>query len=146
MYNSGCVKLTNILISVLFYLGFPACASVPFLLYYYWNYTGFIYFVYLFVLLLSGICSIYILKQLKNIFSTITHSHPFVMENTLYLSRCGNACFANFIIYLIKCVLLFTPASLAITVVFLISGLFCYTLMLIFHHAVKHKEENDLTI
>lgn len=46
----------------------------------------------------------------------------------------------------VRLLVIFTPATLIIIVVFFVAGLFSFVLSQVFDRAVRYKEENDLTI
>lgn len=84
--------------------------------------------------------------QLKRIFKTLTNENPFVTDNAAALRKIAIASFIIAAVYVVKAVLMFTPATFVIIVIFITAGLFCLTLMNLFIQAVQFKEENSLTI
>ena len=143
--------ITKYLIDVMFFGGIIACICVPLI-------VKWIAGVYRFrdmsiytrqltvVLYISGICAVYILFNLKRMFKTLITGNPFVGENVSCFRRISAACAVIAAAYLIKCILIFTPASAIIALVFAVGCLFCLTLKDLFKAAIEYKEENELTI
>jgi len=141
--------LTKILVDILFCLGIACTISFPFLLpkiMEFLQYDKELVAPYNVVLIASGICSVYILWQLKQMFKTLLSGNPFVGKNVDALRKCAVASFAIGLIYLLKIICFFTIASCVIFIIFMLLSLFCLTLKDVFKQAVYYKEENDLTI
>lgn len=102
--------------------------------------------IFAIMLFLSGVCAVFVMFNLKQMFSTLLGGNPFVMKNVCSLRRIAVACAVISAIYIVKCFLLFTFSTLVIVIVFSIGTLFCLTLKDIFKQAISLKEENDLTI
>jgi hypothetical protein len=98
------------------------------------------------ILLSSGICSLYILWQLKAIFNTLLGGDPFVVKNVICLRKCSVASFLIAIIYIVKIIFWFTLTSSIIVIIFSLLGLFSLTLKDVFKKAIAYKEENDWTV
>ncbi len=139
---------TNITVKVMFYLGIVATLSVP--LWGPWFYkfvdmpSQFHTFMTI-MLVFSGMCAVYILYNLKQIYSTLK-SDPFIAENTRYLLNMGRACLVISVAYLLKVAILPTLATVIIILVFAMAWLFCLTLCGLFEKAVQYKQDNDMTI
>jgi len=150
MYKNSFVHyLTKVLIDIMFYGGILGCIVLPFImprLTAFLGYSQDIVIPYTVILLLSGLCSLYILWQLKAIFKTLLGGNPFTDKNVSCLRRCSVASFLIAIIYLIKISIWFTIASSIIVIIFSLLGLFCLTLKDVFKQAVAYKEENDWTV
>lgn len=150
MYKTNFInKLTKVIVDIFFYLGIIVCALVPYAIPKIIKSSSLsedLIIPTVITLLLSGICAVYIIFQLKKTFKTLVSGNPFVIENTFYLKNMSIAAFIISLIYLIKLFYWFTFATLIIVLVFLIAGLFCLTLRDLFAQAVKFKEDNDLTI
>lgn len=142
-------RITKILVDIMFYLGIICVIAVPFLsdfisrLYGCGEYTKIPMTV---VLAASGILAVYILFNLKSMYKTLLSGNPFILENVLHFKKMAVSCILISAIYLIKCIFMFTIATLIIIIVFAIGSLFCLTLMDLFAQAIDFKEENDLTI
>jgi hypothetical protein len=150
MYKTNFInKLTKIVVDIFFYLGIITVISVPLLtpkIIKSLNLSESLTLPTIITLLLSGVCAVYLIFQLKRIFKTLTSGNPFVIENTVYLKNMAIVTFIISIIYVYKLTYWFTPATVIIVIVFLVAGLFCLTLKDLFAQAVKFKEDNDLTI
>ena len=140
--------IAKIMIDVLFYLNIAALVTVPF-----WAKSLFILIdetgefpLFELIIFLSGACCLYILFNLKQMYCTLLSGNPFIDKNVSHLRKMAVACFAVFLIYLAKCIIMFTFATLVITIIFLVGCLFCLTLKDLFKQAINYKTENDLTI
>lgn len=143
--------ITKYLIDVMFFGGIAACICVPLIVKwisgtYYLRYMNSYTKQLTAVLYISGICSVYILFNLKCMFKTLIVGSPFVDKNVSGFRKMAVACAVIAASYIIKCVLLFTPASAVIALVFVVGCLFCLTLKDLFKAAIEYKEENELTI
>lgn len=150
MYPKSLVHyLTKILIDILFFGGILALFGVPFFVRWWIGYTGlanYLLVVYNIILYLSAFCALYALGQLRKMFRTLLGDNPFVPQNISGFRKLSVACFLITVIYLIKCVFVFSVPSAVVALAFCIGGLFCLTLKDIFKQAVAFKEENDFTI
>ena len=77
---------------------------------------------------------------------TVTEKNCFVSENTRSLKVMGRVSLVITVLFLVKSVMIPTPASFIIVLTFFIAGMFSHVLSLVFEEAVRFKEENDLTI
>lgn len=145
MYNNKVSKITSTLVSMMFYGGIIACILAPWGIKIY-GYSGREYIIQTSCVLLSGFASVFIMYQLKQIFKTITAGDTFVSSNVMSLKRIAVASFIIAVVYIAKLILLFTPATFVIILIFITAGLFCLTLMNVFAKAIEYKEENSLTV
>ena len=147
MYKNSFVHyLTKVLVDIMFYGGILGCIALPFIMPSVAAFLGYsqdIVVPYTVILLLSGLCSLYILWQLKAMFKTLLGGNPFAEKNVGCLRRCAVASLLIAIIYLVKTSIWFTIASSLIVIIFSLLGLFCLTLKDVFKQAVYYKEEND---
>ena len=147
--NSIVLHITKLLVDVLFYIGMICVVAVPFwagrLLNYY-GYTDNGIIVFSAILFVSGICAVYILFVLKQMFKTLLGGNPFVEQNTNSFRKMAVACALIAAIYIFKCFIMFTWATVIIALVFAIGTLFCLTLKDLFKQSVYYKEENDWTV
>jgi uncharacterized protein YxeA len=97
-------------------------------------------------LVVSGIASVYIMYNLKSMFTTLLGGNPFVESNVSCFRKMAVASFIIALIYIAKCFYWFTLATVVIVIAFAIAGLFCLTLKDIFKQAVYYKEEHDYTV
>jgi len=150
MYKNSFVHyLTKVLVEIMFYCGILCSIAVPFImptLIYYFRYSKSLTIPYIAVLLPSGLCSVYILWQVKAMFKTLLGGTPFVGANVSCLRKCAVASFIIAIIFLIKVIFLFTIMTAVVVIAFSLLGLFCLTLKDIFKQAIAIKEENDWTV
>ena len=141
--------VTKILVDVMFYGGILTTISLPFvmpLLVEALGYSPGRITSYTVILMASGVCVIYILRQLKSMLKTLISGEPFVNKNVNCFRKCGVASFLISIIYLIRIIMWFTFGSLLIVIIFALLGLFSLTLKDVFKQAVFYKEENDWTV
>ena len=150
MYKNSFVHyLTKVLVDIMFYGGILCCIAVPFAvpeLAAFFGYPEGVTTPFTVILMLSGICALYILWQLKAMFKTLLGGNPFVGANVVCLRKCAVASFFIAMIYVVKMIFWFTLTSLIFIVIFSLLGLFCLTLKDIFKQAVAYKEENDWTV
>jgi hypothetical protein len=147
--NSFVHYLTKVLVDIMFYGGIICCIVIPFLmpsLAGFFGYGKTVIVPYTIILLISGMCSLYILWQLKAMFKTLLGGDPFIMANISCLRKCSVASFLIAIIYIVKISIWFTIASSIIVIIFALLGLFSLTLKDLFKQAVAYKEENDWTV
>lgn len=147
--NSVVHYITKYVIDIMLYCGILCVAAVPFsrpliAAYLYGGRSE--QNAFMTVLVLSGMCAVYILFILKKMFKTLLSGNPFVWENVNCFRKIAVACAAVAMIYAVKCVFAFTFACAIIALVFAVGCLFCLTLKDIFKQAAAYKEENDLTI
>ncbi|MBQ6893808.1 MAG: DUF2975 domain-containing protein [Clostridia bacterium] len=150
MKNKSLVhRISKILVDVLFYFGILAVIAVP-----WWSkflsesmfYTEAEWYMMMGVLMLTGACAVYILFVIKGMYKTLLGENPFVSENVSAFRKVAVASALIALVYLIKCVFLFSVATLVIVIIFSVATLFCLTLKDIFKQAVCYKEENDWTV
>ena len=134
MNRKGIVVFTKVLLDVMFYSGILVTASLPFTLklagkYYSQDFAEH-YIPMLAVFLVSGVCGLVIVYQLRKMIRTVIARTAFVIAA----------------VYIVKVFTVPTPATFVIILTFFIAGLFSYVLSMVFAEAVRYKEENDLTI
>ncbi len=95
---------------------------------------------------ISGICGLIIVFRLRRMMRTVLERNCFVSDNTRSLKVMGRVSLVIAVLFLVKSVLIPTPASFVIVLTFFIAGMFSHVLSLVFEEAVRFKEENDLTI
>jgi len=147
MYKGSFVHyLTKVLVDIMLYGGILCCILIPLIMPTLAEFLGYspdIIIPYDVILILSGLCSLYILWQLKAMLKTLLDGNPFTGKNVRCLRKCSVAALLIAIIYLIKICIWFTIASSIIVIIFALLGLFCLTLKDVFKQAVYYKEEND---
>lgn len=139
----------KIAVDILFYLGIAAMLTIPILAK--MIRTGFGYnnsslIPLMIILTLSGLCSIYILFNLKQMFKSLLNGNPFTEKNVSHFRKMAVASFLIALIYALKCIILPTFSTVIIIAVFAIASLFCLTLKDLFKQAIAFKEENELTV
>lgn len=148
MYKKSPVHyIAKIMVDIMFFSGIVCVAAVPFFAGYINSLLGYNMQIFMpAILVLSGTCAVYILFNLKQMYKSLLSGNPFVEKNVNYFRKMAVSCALIALIYLIKCIFIFTPATLIIAVIFIIGCLFCLTLKDLFKQAVNFKQENDLTI
>lgn len=140
---------TKIVVDVLFYLGILCCLLVPFFvgsLRGAYRYDDSVLLPFQIILFLAGAASVWLLYNLKRMLKSILRGNPFIFKNVQCLRQMSLSCFFIMLIFLVKCIFWFTPATLVVAVVFGIATLCCLTVKDVFKQAVFYKEENDLTV
>ena len=150
MNKKGMVVFTKYLLDVMFYSGILVEASLPVTLKmagkYFSQDIASNYILMLAVFLVSGVCGIMIVYQLRKMIRTVISQDCFVDGNTNSLRMMGKAAFVIAAAFIVKVFVLPTAATFVIILTFFIAGLFSHVLSLVFAEAVQYKEENDLTI
>ena len=142
-------SLTKILVDFMFFGGILCCIAVPFImpsLASMFRYTEAHIKPFTVILVVSGLCAVFMLWQLKSMYRTLLNGAPFVDANVGCLRKCSVACFIISILFIVKATFWFTVATVLIVIVFIMLGLFCLTLKDLFKQAVTYKEENDGTV
>ena len=94
----------------------------------------------------SGALALLLVRELRRMFATVLADDAFVMENAASLKRMGKCSFLIAFLSVLRLFVACTPATAVVIIVFLIAGLFCFVLCLVFEQAIRYKQENDLTI
>ncbi|MCL2496102.1 MAG: DUF2975 domain-containing protein [Clostridiales bacterium] len=147
--NSFVHHLTKVLVDIMFYGGILCCIALPFTMHALANFFGYgdeVIIPFTIILLISGLCSLYILWQLKAMFKTLLGGDPFTGANVGCLRKCSVASFLIAIIYIVKVIFWPSLTSAIMVIIFSLLGLFCLTLKDVFKQAVAYKEENDWTV
>ncbi|MDO5398757.1 MAG: DUF2975 domain-containing protein [bacterium] len=142
-------KATKYIIDVMFYIGILCVVSVPFSSKYighYYGYNSFRTILFSAMLIVTGLAAVYILFNLKKMFKTLINGNPFVSENTNCLRKMSVTCMIIAVVYVLKCFLLFSFATVIIVIVFGIGCMFCLVLKDIFSQSISYKEEHDWTV
>lgn len=142
-------RVAKVLVDLMFYGGAVCVLLVPWLSPYLQRYFGFdeaASWLMIGVLLISGICAVYILFNLKQMYQTLLGGNPFVESNVGCFRRMAVSCAVISLVYLIKCFILFSIATAILALMFAVGTLFCLTLKDLFKQAVFYKQENDWTV
>ncbi|NBK90628.1 DUF2975 domain-containing protein [bacterium 1XD21-13] len=142
-------KITKGILDFMFYAGILVCLTLPVSLRFvgaYFPHYAIFYIPMLILFLISGIFAILIIWELRSMFRTVLNGDCFVKENVRSLKRMGNDSFCIAAVSAVRLLIVITPATLVIILVFIIAGLFSKVLSNVFDQAVTYKLENDLTI
>ena len=142
-------KITKGILDFMFYAGILVCLTLPVSLRFvgaYFPHYAIFYIPMLILFLISGIFAILIIWELRSMFRTVLNGDYFVKENVQSLKRMGNDSFCIAAVSAVRLLIVITPATLVIILVFIIAGLFSKVLSNVFDQAVTYKLENDLTI
>jgi hypothetical protein len=150
MYKKSFVHyLTKVLVDIMFYGGIMCCIALPFImppLAGYFSYSEAVVKPFTIILVASGLCSLFILWQLKAMFTTLLGGDPFIRANITCLRKCSVASFLIALIYIVKNIFWLSLTTVVIVIIFALLGLFSLTLIDVFKQAVAYKEENDWTV
>lgn len=143
-------KVTKWILDFMFISGIFILVTVPFTLklagQYYQKELSEHYWYMMVILIVSGLCGLLILWELRKMMRTVLEQNCFVYENVTSLKRMGVISFVIAVIYGTKIFIVPTPATFIVVLTFFIAGLFSVVLACVFREAVRYKEENDLTI
>jgi len=150
MYQKSIVHyITKVCVDILFYIGIACCILIPFsssILLKYFNASDSAALFIKVVLEASGICSVYIMWQLKVIFKTLMDGNPFIHANVGALRKIAMSCLVIALIYVLKLIVMPTVSTVVIIAIFVIACLLCLTLKDLFKQSIYYKDENDLTV
>ena len=150
MRKSRFVSFTKFFLDLMFFSGILVEVTLPYTLKlagrYYSTEIGRQYIPMLVIFGISGICGLIIVFRLRRMMRTELERNCFVSDNTRSLKVMGRVSLVIAVLFLVKSVLIPTPASFVIVLTFFIAGMFSHVLSLVFEEAVRFKEENDLTI
>jgi hypothetical protein len=93
----------------------------------------------------GGAAGLWVILELIRMLRSIPLG-PFVARNVRALNRVGGAALFLTAAFASKCFLYVTFLTVVGAAVFLLAGLFAFTLASLFRQAVAFREENDLTI
>lgn len=148
--NHRFIKFTKLVLDFMFFGGIVIFISLPFLLKilgkYYSSVIKDYYLLMMIIFGISGVFGIIIISQLRRMMKTVVEESCFVNGNVKSLNIMMAASFCIFILFIIKLMILPTPATGIIALVFFIAALFSKVLAYVFAEAVRYKEENDFTI
>ena len=101
-------------------------------------------FFYAFVSV-SAVLALWVLSELYFVMLTV-EKDPFILRNVQAFLRMGIAAELAGVLFFVKCFFYFTPMTLVVSVVMVLSGMFALVMHDVFDRAVRYKLENDLTI
>ena len=143
-------KLTKLILDIMFFTGIIVLLTLPIWLRFagthYSKDIEIQYLAMLIVFAVSGLNGILIVNELRKMMKTVLEVNCFVEDNVKSLRRMARYSLVISIFFFIKVLLVPTPATLIIILVFFIAALFSVVLSCVFQEAVNYKDENDLTI
>ena len=143
-------KLTKLILDIMFFTGIIVLLTLPIWLRFagthYSKDIEIHYLAMLIVFAVSGLNGILIVNELRKMMKTVLEVNCFVEDNVKSLRRMARYSLVISIFFFIKVLLVPTPATLIIILVFFIAALFSVVLSCVFQEAVNYKDENDLTI
>jgi hypothetical protein len=150
MNQEKLIKVTNLLLGIMFYSGIVVILGLPFILklagkYYSTSITD-KFWPMMIIYVIAGVCGLTIVKQLWKMIRTVINQDCFVDNNVKSLNLMGKVSFVISILFILKLFFLPTPATFVIILTFFIAGIFSHVLACVFKEAVRYKKENDLTI
>ncbi len=150
MQNKKTHYIAKIFIDVLLVACIIAVATIPLwsgpLFKDYYEYSDFQLYVMMVIMASSGILAALILFTLRGMYKTLVDGNPFVPKNVESFRRIAIICAIIALIYIGKCFMVPSPATVIVVIVFIVGTLFCLTLKDLFAKAVYYKEENDYTV
>ena len=143
-------KLTKLILDIMFFTGIIVLLTLPIWLRFagthYSKDIEIHYLAMLIVFAVSGLNGVFIVNELRKMMKTVLEVNCFVEDNVKSLRRMARYSLVISIFFFIKVLLVPTPATLIIILVFFIAALFSVVLSCVFQEAVNYKDENDLTI
>ncbi|MCI7149975.1 DUF2975 domain-containing protein [Coprococcus catus] len=143
-------KLTKLILDIMFFTGIIVLITLPIWLRFAGtHYSKDIenhYLAMVIVFAVSGLNGLLIVNELRKMMKTVLEVNCFVEDNVKSLRRMARYSLVISIFFFIKVLLVPTPATLIIILVFFIAALFSVVLSCVFQEAVNYKDENDLTI
>ena len=143
-------KLTKLILDIMFFTGIIVLLTLPIWLRFagthYSKDIEIHYLAMLIVFAVSGLNRLLIVNELRKMMKTVLEANCFVEDNVKSLRRMARYSLVISIFFFIKVLLVPTPATLIIILVFFIAALFSVVLSCVFQEAVNYKDENDLTI
>lgn len=145
-------RALKISLYIIFVLGVLGTLTLPLMLEFY---TGLFYDAYylepgyrtfiLIFLFIAAIMGLWIVLEMIWMLRSIPQD-PFVVRNVRSLNRIGVILLVLAVLFFAKCMVYVTFLTMGCGLLFIICGLFAFTLANLFRQAVAFKEENDLTI
>lgn len=149
MKKENIIKLTRIILEIMFFGGIIVTVSLPVSLKLAGKYIKDLalhYYESVIIYFVLGILAVLIIGELRKMFRTVAADDCFVYENVVSLQRMGTYSFIIAAVSFMRAVLYVTSGILVVIIVFVIAGLFSKVLSFVFDKAVAYKLENDMTI
>ena len=145
-------KILRLVLYGLFVAGVVGTATLPFMLEAYaaklydayYLMPGYKNFILVF-LMMAAVLGLWVIWELIRMMRSVS-SDPFIAKNVTSLRRIGALAMAIALLFFLKCLYYVTFLTMVCGFLFVICGLFAFTLCSLFKRAVAFKEENDLTI
>ena len=148
--NERLIRFTKFVLDFMFYSGWIVFFTLPLSLKFLGKYYSAVIHEYYFFMLaifgISGVFGIIIISQLRKIMGTVKEKDCFVHGNVASLHIMARSSLCITAAFLVKIIILPTPATGVIVLTFFIAALFSQVLSYVFAQAIDYKEENDLTI
>lgn len=145
-------NVLRVTLYIVFVAGIIGTITLPFMLE---TYTAVLYDTYyllpgyrqfiLTFLMVVAVLGLWVVWELICIMRTVSLD-PFVSKNVGSLRRIGFLVILISVLFFLKCLYYVTFLTMACGFLFIVCGLFAFTLCSLFRQAVAFKEENDLTI
>ena len=150
MQNKKTHYIAKIFIDILFVVSILAVVTIPLwsgpLFRDHYHYNDFQLYAMMVIMATTGALAAAILFTLRGMYKTLVDGNPFVPKNVESFRRIAIICAVIALIYVGKCFLVPSPATVIVVIVFIVGTLFCLTLKDLFAKAVYYKEENDYTV
>lgn len=149
MKKENIVRLTRVILEVMFFGGILATTGLPVIIKVAGDYLKIVrehYYENVIIYFVLGILAVLIIGELRKMFRTVAADDCFVYDNVVSLQRMGTYSFIIAAVSFMRAVLYITSGILVVIIVFTIAGLFSKVLAFVFDKAVAYKLENDMTI
>lgn len=150
MRDQKIIKLTKIILDIMFFSGIVVTVTMPLLLQLAGKYYAKVfveeYIPMVFIFTPASLFGVMILERLRKMMKTVMSENCFVWENVRSLELMAVYSFMISVLFLGKVFFVPSPATGVIIIVFFVAGLFSQVLAFVFRDAINYKEENDLTI
>ncbi len=149
MKKENIVRLTRIILEIMFFGGILVTVSLPVSLKFLGKFVKEFesrYYESVIIYFVLGILAVLIIGELRKMFRTVAQENCFVYENVVSLQRMGTYSFIIAAVAFMRAILYVTSGILVVIIVFVIAGLFSKVLSFVFDKAVAYKLENDMTI
>ena len=147
--SNGVTRFTSSLLVLMFYGGIAVTCALPWLFRWAARFYPSLerhYWLHTILFMLAGAGAVCIIHELRRMFRTVLAEDCFVRQNVISLRRMGWIGLAIALVTTVRLIVIFTPATVVIIIVFFIAALFSFVLSQVFDRAIRYKEENDLTI
>jgi hypothetical protein len=148
--NNKVLKLSNILLHLVFLGGVGIFLTLPFCLKMYLDFTNLYninnYVNIMAVLYTTGVLALLIVHFIIKMFKNVSENKSFINENVKILNNIARCSIVISLIYLISIFIIKSFFVIILFMIFVIIGLMSFVIAGLFSKAISYKEENDLTI